>query len=139
MRTDPEAAQVHVTELSEETGEHDWRDAHDAAVSWADITNLGLAPEGQTHWRIELRASSPAAAGIDPAETVIAYGLTLEINGDGVADYVVGIDNDAPRRGDFRVWVTDLATDTDEQPLDRRMAFPWSSLTLMSIGLRMGR
>ena len=62
-----------------------------------------------------LRASSPAAAGIDLAETVIAYGLTLEINGDGVAS-PPGIDNDAPRRGDFRVWVTDLATgDTDEQ------------------------
>lgn len=36
--------------------------------------------------------------------------------GDGVADYLIGIDNDAPQRGDFHVWVTDLATGvTDEQ------------------------
>ena len=50
--------------------------------------------------------------------------MVLETNGDGVADYVVGIDNDAPRRGDFRVWVTELATgDTDER-LEGPYGFP---------------
>ena len=40
----------------------------------------------------------------------------LEATGDGVADYVIGIDNDAPVQGDFHVWVTDLATgETDER------------------------
>jgi hypothetical protein len=111
-------------ELSEDTGEHVWRDAHDAAVSWADITDLGLSTEGQVHWRIELARKPPAAAGIDRAETVIAYGLVLETNGDGVADVVVGIDNDAPRRGDFRVWVTDLATGDTEEQLGPPYGFP---------------
>ncbi len=36
--------------------------------------------------------------------------LLTDTNADGTADYLVGIDNDAPERGDFHVWVTDLAT-----------------------------
>jgi hypothetical protein len=47
---------------------------------------------------------------------LIAYGLVLETTGDGVADYLVGLDNDTPEPGHFHVWVTDLATgETDEQ------------------------
>lgn len=115
VRTESEAAEVHVMELSEDPFELAWRDGPDAAVSWADITNIRLSAEGPSHWRFDLAGWPPVAAEIDRAETVIAYGLVLETNGDGVADYVVGIDNDAPRRGDLRVWVTDLATgDTDE-------------------------
>ena len=38
----------------------------------------------------------------------------FETTGDGVPDYVVGISNDAPRAGDFRVWVTDLVTGTTQ-------------------------
>lgn len=107
----PEAADMHVMKLSD-TG----RDPRDAALSWADITNVSTDSAGQVHWRISLAGKAPVGAGLDPAETVIAYGLVLETNGDGAADYVVGIDNDAPRRGDYRVWVTNLATgDTDEQ------------------------
>jgi hypothetical protein len=124
VRTDPEAAEVHVMELSEDTGERARRDAQDAALSYADITNLGLSTEGQIHWRIELAGKPPAAARIDRAEMVIAYGLVLETNGDGVADYVVGIDNDAPRRGDFRVWVTDLATGATDEQLGPPYGFP---------------
>ena len=116
VRTESEAAEVHVMELSEDPGELAWRDAPDAAVSWADIIHIGLSAEGPNQWRFDLAGKPPEAVATDRAETVIAYGLVLfETNGDGVADYVVGIDNDAPRRGDFRVWVTDLATGaTDE-------------------------
>lgn len=122
VRTEPQAAEVHLMERSEDTGELAWPDAQDAAVSWADITNLGLSP-GQIHWRIELAGKPPAAAGIDRAETVIAYGLVLETNGDGVADYVVGIE-DAPHRGDYRVWVTDLATGVTDEQLGPPYGFP---------------
>ena len=112
VRTDPDGA---VIAMSESTSER--RDAQDAAPSWADITNASvITVAGQIHWYLDLAGWPPAMAAIDPGETVIAYGLVLETNGDGLADYVVGIDNDAPRRGDHRVWVTDLATgDTDEQ------------------------
>jgi len=67
------------------------------------------------YWTIELAATPPPAASLDPGQ-LIAYGLVLDTTGDEVADYVVGIDNDAPQRGDFHVWVTDLRTgETDEQ------------------------
>ena len=123
VRTGPQA-EVHLMELSEVTGQHMWSDPQDAPVSWADIINLSLVPEGQIHWAIELAGKPPLAAEIDRAETVIAYGLVLETNGDGVADYVVGIDNDAPDRGDFRVWVTDLATGDSDEQLGSPYGFP---------------
>ena len=58
----------------------------------------------------------PTADGLDPTQTVISYGLAFDTTDDGAADYEVGISNEASPAGDFRVWVTDLATgDTDEQ------------------------
>jgi hypothetical protein len=53
----------------------------------------------------------------DRAEAIIGHGLVLDTTGDGVADYVVGIDNDAPQPGDFRVWVTNLATGRTEEQI----------------------
>ena len=62
-----------------------------------------------------MSAKPPLRTELEPG-LVIAYGLVLETTGDGAADYLIGIDNDAPTRGDFHVWVTDLATgETDEQ------------------------
>ena len=93
-----------------------WGDGRDAPVNWLDITQVKASPVDQPHWWIELAAQPPRADGLDAAETVISYGLVFETTGDGRADYVVGINNDAPGRGDFRVWVTDLATgETEEQ------------------------
>jgi hypothetical protein len=58
------------------------------------------------------------------AQTLISYGLVFETTGDGVADYVVGINNDAPRRGDFRVWVSDVATGQTEEQIGPPYGFP---------------
>lgn len=81
-------------------------------------------PEDQIHWYIELAAAPPKAAGLARDE-LIAYGLLLEATGDGIADYVVGIDNEAPQPGDSHVWVTDLATgQTDEQVGGPPYGFP---------------
>jgi hypothetical protein len=91
-----------------------WHDPNDASVGWIDIRDVR---GGQTagSWSIELAANPPRAAGVEPG-LLIAYGLVLDTTGDGVADYLIGIDNDAPEPGDFHVWVTNLATgDTDEQ------------------------
>jgi hypothetical protein len=94
-----------------------WPDPHDAPVGWVDVTRVRfymLAGEQPT-WQIELAAAPPPASDREPG-LLIAYGLVLDTTGDGIADYLVGIDNDAPKRGDFHVWVTDLATGgTDEQ------------------------
>ena len=100
----------------EPDGTSAWPDGRDAPVNWIDITQVRAMPEGQPHWWIELAAQPPRPDGLDAADTVISYGLVFETTGDGRADYEVGINNDAPARGDLRVWVTDLATgETDEQ------------------------
>ena len=55
---------------------------------------------------------------------LIAYGVVLDTNGDGNADYEVGIDNDALEPGDFHVWVTDLATGETKEQLGPPYGFP---------------
>ncbi len=100
---------------TEEDGLLTWQDPLDAAEGWVDVVRVAFYPEGQAHWYIELAAEPPLAADLEPG-LLIAYGLVLETTGDGLADYLVGIDNDTPKQGDFHVWVTDLATgETDEQ------------------------
>lgn len=92
-----------------------WHDPNDASVGWVDIRDLRSDGTNAGSWSLELAASPPRATGLEPG-VLIAYGLVLDTTGDGVADYLIGIDNDAPERGDFHVWVSDLATgETDEQ------------------------
>jgi hypothetical protein len=88
----------------------------DASLPWVDVTRVTTHFPTQIHWVMELGAFPPDARTLDPTKTLIAYGLVLDTTGDAVADYVVGINNDAPTAGDYRVWVTDLASgETDEQ------------------------
>lgn len=103
-----------------------WQDPLDAQMGWVDVKRVRFSrtylaradgKEGyvQPTWTIKLAAPPPGAADLEPGR-LIAYGLVLDTNRDGAADYVVGIDNDAPERGDLHVWVTDLSTgETDEQ------------------------
>lgn len=91
-----------------------WEDPlGDALVGWADVVRVSFLPGDQAHWYIDLAAEQPLAAGLEPG-LIIAYGLVLETSGDGVADYLVGVDNDATEEGDFNVWVTDLTTGETE-------------------------
>jgi hypothetical protein len=91
-------------------------DPHDTAVGWVDVEHVRYTYDStQPHWEIKLATKPPLAVDLEPGH-LIAYGLVLDTTGDGVADYVIGIDNDAPKRGDFHVWLTDLGTgETDEQ------------------------
>ena len=83
---------------------------------WVDITDVSRNEDGRRAWTIQLAEAPPRAGGLDPNETLIAYGLVFETTGDEIADYAIGISNQAPTPGDFRVWLTNLATgDTDEQ------------------------
>jgi hypothetical protein len=92
-----------------------WQDPLDAAVGWVDVERVATSMGSQPHWYIELADKPPLAAGLEPG-LIIAYGLVLDTNADGAADYLVGIDNDAQEQGDFHVWVTNLGTgETDEQ------------------------
>jgi hypothetical protein len=93
-----------------------WEDEpdDDSAAPWTEI--IGVRQEGTDRWIIDLAAFPPPTDTLDPTETVIAYGLVFDTDDDGTADYEVGISNEALRAGDYRVWVTDLATgETDEQ------------------------
>lgn len=101
----------------------EWQDPLDASVSWVDVERVAFSPEGQAHWYIELAAKPPLAADLEPGQ-LIAYGLVLETTGDRVADYLVGIDNDTPERGDYHVWVTDLATGETEEQIGPPYGFP---------------
>lgn len=88
----------------------------DAGQRWVDIARVTTGTPTQIHWAMELGAWPPRAEALDPSATLIAYGLVLDTTGDAKADYVIGINNDAPTAGDFRIWVSDLATgETDEQ------------------------
>lgn len=107
-----------------------WPDALDTPVGWIDVKRVvfdyqdcddGAPIRGledlacQPQWSIELAARPPLLGDLEPG-LLIAHGLVLDTTGDGVADYVIGIDNSAPKHGDFHVWVTDLTSgETDEQ------------------------
>ena len=112
-----------------------WPDARDAAEELADIVEVHYRVTGTTvgnipnppppydksrgqysgRWEIALAGAPPSPEEIEPG-VLIAYGFVLDTTGDGAADYVIGLDNDAPVRGDFHAWVTNLATgQTDAQ------------------------
>ena len=61
---------------------------------------------GGSSWRFRLAARPPR----DPAGRVITYGVVVDGDGDHRADCQIGIDNDAPKRSGFHVWVTNLRT-----------------------------
>lgn len=96
----------------------------DAALPYADIARVAVDSPSQPHWRILLTAAPPTAATLDPARTIISYGLAFETTGDEEPDHVVGISNEASPAGDFRVWVTDLATGETEEQLGPPYGFP---------------
>jgi hypothetical protein len=98
---------------------HDPRD--DVPVRSVDIDRVLLYP-GSQGWYIGL-AARPPGADADPG-LVIAYGLVFDTNGDGVADYLVGIDDGAPQPGEFRVRVTDLATGKTDEQIGPPYGFP---------------
>jgi len=91
-------------------------DPIDASRDWVDMTRVHFDLRlNDGAWWIELAAKPPPPSDREPG-LLIAYGLVLDTTEDGVADYVIGIDNDAPERRDFHVWLTDLATgETVEQ------------------------
>ena len=86
---------------------HSWDDPSDSAEPWADLTRVSHHPSNAGHWNFDLAASTAYEA---QAGEVVAYGLVFDVDADGVADYEVGVDNGAPRQGNLRAWVTDLAT-----------------------------
>ena len=96
----------------------------DAARAYADIERVVVDIASQPHWRIALAAAPPSDSTDDAAETVISYGLAFETTGDGAPDYVVGLSAEGFGRGDFLVWVTNLATGATEEQDGPPYGFP---------------
>jgi hypothetical protein len=106
-------------------GGRSWIDEQDAATAWADLTKLdwrGTRGE-QPYWFLQLASKPPRTADLQNG-TVLEYGVVLEMTGDGVPDYEIGLSNDAPRAGEFRLWVANLATGATVEKVGRPYGFP---------------
>ena len=89
-----------------------WIDGQDAQAGWIDIEAVRSTDSRRLEWRLELVGVPPQGS----TQRVIEYGVVLDTIGDVAADCLIGISDDAPADGDFRVWVTNLAPGvTDEQ------------------------
>lgn len=102
-----------------------WADEEaDAGMPYVDIEHVRVDSASQPHWRLLLAAAPPKATTLDPTRTVISYGMAFETTGDEDPDYVVGISTEASRAGEYRVWVTDLATGVTEEQDGPPYGFP---------------
>jgi hypothetical protein len=86
-------------------------DTGSAGLPWIDIREVQINEGGTDLW-LELAANLPP--DVDPSELWIAYGVVLDLDGDGVPDVRYGMDNlprsSADEPGDHREWRTDLRT-----------------------------
>ena len=100
-------------------------DGRDAAVAAVDIlkTRSGIGHR-RKEWGLELRARPPLASTLDPTRTIFEYGVVIDAEEDGDADCHIAINNDAPKAGDYRVWVTNLTTGVTEEQVGPPYGFP---------------
>lgn len=87
-------------------------DPADASLGWIDIRRVTTDDYNAGVWTLELAGKPPLVGDLESGR-IITYGLVLDTTRDGVGDYLIGINNDVRRDasgGNFRVWVTDLAT-----------------------------
>ncbi len=116
-------------------------DPSDVVSAGIDITGLRYDRFSGRHWVFELGADAPY-----PTTHIVEYGVVLDDGADGVADCMVGINNDAPQPVGFRVWVTNpLSGETREQvgppygmPADFGMDHAGPSLSLDLLTLATG-
>jgi len=82
------------------------RDTTDADPAGIDITGLQYSWGFNRRWDLTLRAPAPY-----PSSNLVEFGVVLDVEADGIADCLIGINNDTPQQnGEFRVWVTNLAS-----------------------------
>jgi hypothetical protein len=105
-------------------GAGNWADGRDAAVPGVDISAIHWSVTGQSTWSIGLAGWPPRADALDPDQTIIAYGVVLDTDADRVPDYEFGINNDAAEAGEYRVWITDLATGVRDERVGGPYGFP---------------
>jgi hypothetical protein len=107
LREEPVGAAIVVPRIPDAKGEWSYGDEPDgddlAEFPWLDIVEVGISDSRATYVTL---AAIPEPA--DPAEHRRAYGVVVDTDRDGLADYRLGMEN-AP--GDqYRLWLTDLRT-----------------------------
>ena len=86
-------------------------DDADTTYGGIDIrgVNSGVASQSLS-WSITLRERPQLASTLDSATRVIEHGFVFDTDRDGAADCQLGINTDAPKPGQLRVWVKNLTT-----------------------------
>jgi hypothetical protein len=100
-------------------------DARDAAIGAIDIRKLrttGFVDD--LRWSLELRKPHPRNATLASQHRTVEYGVVIDGDGDQVADCEIGINNDAPNSGDYRVWVTNLRTGVKAEQVGGPYGYP---------------
>ena len=83
-------------------------DIASSARPWIDIATVGM--NGENFFNLAGPMPFPVP---DPADAWIAYGVVVDSDGDGVADWRLGTDN-LPAGAGHRAWRTDLRTGRTE-------------------------
>lgn len=91
-------------------------DDADAEYGGIDIREVNSGdPSHSLSWAIKFRDRPPLASTLDPASRVIEHGLVFDTDRDGAADCQIGINTDAPKPGQVRVWVKNLTTGVSDE------------------------
>ena len=99
-----------------------------ADTAYGGIDILGVSSGDLSHrlsWAIRLRERPQLASTLDPASRVIEHGIVFDTDRDGVADCQVGINTDAPKPGQLRVWVKNLTTGVTDERVGGPYGFPF--------------
>ena len=99
----------------------------DAAPPWIDVTGVRFTPGNLLTWYVDLETFPPRTNLLDRDETLISYGLVVDADEDGVADYELGMSNDAPTAGELRLWITNLTTGETEEHVGRPNGRPFEN------------
>jgi hypothetical protein len=100
-------------------------DARDAEIGAIDIRGLRTTGYAEDlRWTLDLREVRPEASTLEAEHRVIEYGVVIDGDGDHVGDCEVGLNNDAPKHGDFRVWVKNLRTGVKAQQVGGPYGYP---------------
>jgi hypothetical protein len=100
-------------------------DAADVGLGAIDIRSIRIGEVGSNdRWVIDLQRQPPDASTLAAAHRIVEYGVIIDGDGDRVADCEIGINNDAPKAGDYRVWVKNLRSGVTHQQVGGPYGYP---------------
>ena len=97
----------------------------DAGSRWIDVIGVRFTPGTLLTWYVDLAMYPPRTNLLDRDQTLISYGVTIDADEDGVADYELGMSNDVPIPGELRLWITNHATGQTDEHVGRPNGTPY--------------